>query len=114
MLTISQYGVCVFRATGLDDTRHVEFSRLFGELDDIKPYLTGGRKAKFPYLELFDAGNTDDKGEVIGIDSQRAHYNKVRLIPTHISSDSPAKHSQQAAFGMFEYEKFRREVVDIL
>src|SRR5690348_14018777 len=25
---MDQYGVCVFRATGLDDVRHIEFSRL--------------------------------------------------------------------------------------
>ncbi|KAL5330264.1 hypothetical protein ACEPPN_003790 [Leptodophora sp. 'Broadleaf-Isolate-01'] len=90
---LAKYGVCVFRATGLDDTRHVEFSRLFGELDDIKPYLTGGRKAKFPYLELFDAGNTDDKGEVIGIDSQRAHYNKGNGLWHVDSSFNPRRAS---------------------
>ncbi len=84
-LTKSQYGVCVFRSTGLDDTRHVEFTRLFGELDDIRPYLTGGRKAKFPYVELFDAGNLDDAGNVIGVESQRAHYNRVRSLSRQVS-----------------------------
>lgn len=69
----------VFRSTGLDDTHHVEFSKRFGELDDIRPYLTGGRKAKFPYYELFDAGNLDDQNNVIAVDSQRSHYNKVSL-----------------------------------
>jgi hypothetical protein len=83
-LTILQYGVLVFRDTGLDDTRHVEFSKRFGDLDDIKPYLTNGRKAKFPYYELFDAGNLDDEGNPIALDSQRSHYNKVR-IPSPVS-----------------------------
>jgi alpha-ketoglutarate-dependent 2,4-dichlorophenoxyacetate dioxygenase len=79
-LTISQYGVLVFRDTGLDDTRHVEFSKRFGDLDDIKPYLTNGRKAKYPYYELFEAGNLDDEGKPLAIDSQRSHYNKVRSL----------------------------------
>jgi alpha-ketoglutarate-dependent 2,4-dichlorophenoxyacetate dioxygenase len=83
-LTILQYGVLVFRDTGLDETRHVEFSKRFGDLDDIKPYLTNGRKAKFPYYELFDAGNLDDEGNPIALDSQRSHYNKVR-IPSPVS-----------------------------
>lgn len=83
-LTILQYGVLVFRDTGLDDTRHVEFSKRFGDLDDIKPYLTNGRKAKFPYYELFDAGNLDDEGNPIALDSQRSHYNKV-CIPSPVS-----------------------------
>lgn len=74
--------MCVFRNTGLDDTRHVEFSKRFGELDDIKPYLTNGRKPRFPYYELFDAGNLDDAGNVIPLDSPRTHYNKV-YTPAH-------------------------------
>ena len=74
---IAIYGVLVFRNTGLDDTAHVEFSRRFGDLDDIKPYMTNGRKPRFPYYELFDAGNLDDEGEVLKPDSVRAHYGKV-------------------------------------
>lgn len=36
-----QYGVLVFRNTGLDDDRHVAFSHLFGDLDDITPFVAG-------------------------------------------------------------------------
>lgn len=36
-----QYGVLVFRKTGLDDERHVELSAQFGDLDDIKPFVAG-------------------------------------------------------------------------
>lgn len=68
----------MFRKTGLDDTRHVQFSRLLGDLDDIKPYMTAGRKLKFPYYELFDAGNLDNDGEILDPDSPRSHYGKVR------------------------------------
>jgi len=37
----SQYGVLVFRKTGLDDDRHVKMSGMFGDLDDIKPFVAG-------------------------------------------------------------------------
>ena len=74
----TQYGVCVFRNTGLDDKSHVEFSRRFGELDDIRPYLHPGRKLRYDYVELFDAGNVGDDGELLTADHPRWYYNKVR------------------------------------
>lgn len=46
-----QYGVLVFRKTGLNDKNHVEMSRLFGELDDVKPYNALGRINRLAYDE---------------------------------------------------------------
>jgi alpha-ketoglutarate-dependent 2,4-dichlorophenoxyacetate dioxygenase len=74
---LSKYGVCVFRNTGLDDKGHVEFSRQFGELDDIRPYLHPSRKLRYEYLELFDAGNVGDDGVLLTADNPRWHYNIV-------------------------------------
>jgi len=54
----------------------VEFSRRFGELDDIRPYMTAGRKQRFEYIELFDAGNVAEDGSVLGPNSSRANYSK--------------------------------------
>lgn len=34
-VAILQYGVVVFRSTGLNDEGHIGFSRKFGELDDV-------------------------------------------------------------------------------
>jgi len=90
---MAKYGVCVFRNTGLDDTKQVEFSRLFGELDDIKPYITAGRKPRFEYYELFDAGNIDDQGNVLHPDSQRAQYNKGNGLWHVDSSFNPRRAS---------------------
>jgi len=73
--------VLVFRQAGLDDARHVAFSALFGELDDIKPYLAMGRKNRFPFDELFDVSNQEDDGSLIQIGSRRHHQGMVRLIP---------------------------------
>ncbi|KAK3670957.1 hypothetical protein LTR78_009235 [Recurvomyces mirabilis] len=73
---MSKYGFLVIRNAGLEDTSHVDFSRRFGDLDDIRPYLTGGRKARCAHYELFDAGNVDDKGQILDPGSPRAHYGK--------------------------------------
>lgn len=54
-----QYGVVVCRDTKLTDEAHVEFSKYFGELDDVTPYMQAGRKHRLPLKELFDAGNID-------------------------------------------------------
>lgn len=61
----------------MDDTAHVEFSRKLGDLDDIRPYMTNGRKMRYQYYELFDAGNVDEDGNVIDPNSPKAQYQKV-------------------------------------
>ena len=66
----------MIRNTGLDDASHVSFSRRFGGLDDIRPYMTGGRKPRYEFYELFDAGNVDNDGDVLAADSPRTHYGK--------------------------------------
>lgn len=66
----------MFRSTGMDDKAHVELSRRFGDLDDIRPYMTGGRKPRYNYYELFDAGNVDNEGRVLAVDSPRHHYGR--------------------------------------
>ena len=63
----------------MDDTAHVEFSRRLGDLDDIRPYITSGRKMRYKYYELFDAGNVDEEGNVIDPNSPKAQYQKVSL-----------------------------------
>ena len=76
----------------MDDTAHVEFSRRMGELDDIRPYITAGRKMRYKYYELFDAGNVDEDGNVIDPNSPKAQYQKVgdadNFIP-HVSTKIP-------------------------
>lgn len=73
---MATYGVLIFRSTHLSDAEHVEFSRRFGELDDIRPYIQGGRKPRYDFYELFDAGNVDNEGNVLQADSARTHYGK--------------------------------------
>jgi alpha-ketoglutarate-dependent 2,4-dichlorophenoxyacetate dioxygenase len=73
--------VLVFRSTSLNDKRHVEFAKRFGELDDIKPYLAAGRKNRLAYDELFDVSNLDLDGTVVESKAPRAQANKVRKKP---------------------------------
>ena len=90
----AKYGVIVFRSTGMNDTQHVEFSRRFGDLDDIRPYMTNGRKPRYEYYELFDAGNIDvDTGEVLDPSAPRAQYNKGNGLFHVDSSFNPRRAS---------------------
>lgn len=74
----------VFRNTGLDDTRHVAFGRLFGELDDVTPYNQAGRKNRLPYDELFDVSNVSPEGGVLAPDAAKRHADKVSALPCPI------------------------------
>ena len=80
-----KYGVLVFRDTGLDDERHVAFARLFGELDDVKPYLALGRKNRFAHEEIFDVSNMYDDGRLVEVDSHRDHTSRVSQSPFDLS-----------------------------
>ncbi|KAL7420659.1 hypothetical protein Q5752_004610 [Cryptotrichosporon argae] len=82
---LAKYGVLVFRRTGLDDTRHVAMSRLFGELDDVTPYNQLGRVNRLAYDELFDVSNVDGDGAIIQPDSQRGVLGKGNTL-FHVDS----------------------------
>ena len=64
----------------MDDTAHVEFSKRLGDLDDIRPYMTNGRRMRYQYYELFDAGNVDEDGNIIDPNSPKAQYQKVSSV----------------------------------
>ncbi|KAK5954769.1 hypothetical protein OHC33_004495 [Knufia fluminis] len=88
---ITKYGVLVFRQAGLDDARHVAFSSLFGELDDIKPYIAMGRKNRFAFDELFDVSNQEDDGSLTQIGSKRHHMGLGNSIFHVDSSFNPRR-----------------------
>lgn len=73
------------RRTGLTDDAHVDFSRYFGELDDVRPYIDAGRKHRLPLPELFDAGNIDpDSGDVAPLSAAQVIGNKVSPTRQHL------------------------------
>ena len=86
---LNRYGVAVFRATGLDDQRHVAFSRQFGELE-LAPQLFGAQRARFAHPELFDAGNVDRNGQIL-LDERRRLYNKGNALWHTDSSFNPRR-----------------------
>lgn len=79
MIADFQYGVIVFRKTGLTDETHLEFARRFGELDDVKPYIKAGRKNRLKYDQLFDVSNVELDGTLLDPESPRGQANKVRV-----------------------------------
>ncbi|KAJ5799708.1 uncharacterized protein N7518_001776 [Penicillium psychrosexuale] len=73
---ITKYGVLIFRGTGLTDEGHIDFSKKFGELDDVKPYISAGRKHRLKYAELFDVSNVEADGTILDPTSPRSQANK--------------------------------------
>ncbi|KAI1323380.1 taurine catabolism dioxygenase [Xylariaceae sp. FL0255] len=90
---MAKYGVCVFRNTDLNDAEHVAFSERFGDLDNIRRYLMGGRKPRYDLYELFDAGNIAEDGGVLDPNSPRAHYNRGNSLWHVDSSFNPRRAS---------------------
>ncbi|KAH7074590.1 hypothetical protein BKA63DRAFT_316510 [Paraphoma chrysanthemicola] len=90
---MAKYGVLVFRNTGMSDSQHVAFSQRIGDLDNIRRYLTAGRKMRYSHYSLFDAGNVDEEGNPIDPDSPRAHYNKGNALFHVDSSFNPRRAS---------------------
>lgn len=64
-----EYGVTVYRNTGLTDETHIAFSRIFGHIE-LAPIIEG-RKFRFNHRELFDAGNLDADGNIVKNETMR-------------------------------------------
>jgi len=84
---MDRFAVCVFRGTGLDDTRHIQFSRQLGTLE-LAPKLFGKAVSRFTDPELFDAGNLDANGNIL-VDERRRLYNKGNALWHTDSSFNP-------------------------
>ncbi|KAK1925954.1 hypothetical protein DB88DRAFT_485737 [Papiliotrema laurentii] len=88
---VDKYGVVVFRNTQLTDEAHIEFSRYFGDLDDVTPYQQAGRIHRLKYKELFDAGNIDPKtGDVAAMTDATVIGNKGNAL-FHVDSSFNAR-----------------------
>lgn len=86
-----QWGVTVWRDTGLDDASHVAFSRIFGHVE-LAP--THGKEPRFSEPELFDATNIDRDGNIVNDESRRLINKGNRLW--HIDSSFMDVRSAQA------------------
>lgn len=74
---MAQWGVCVFRKTGLTDAQHVEFSRNFGFLERVPQ--REGMRMRLPHRELFDASNLNVDGEITQ-DAAAIQYRKGDML----------------------------------
>ncbi|OQE32784.1 hypothetical protein PENFLA_c001G04959 [Penicillium flavigenum] len=88
---VTKYGVIVFRSTGLTDEGHIAFSKKFGELDDVKPYIAAGRKNRLKYAELFDVSNVEADGSILDPNSPRTQANKGNNLFHVDSSFNPRR-----------------------
>ena len=59
---MDQWGVTVWRDTGMNDDQHVQFSRNFGYLEKVP--RPAGMRFRLPHRELFDASNLNVDGEI--------------------------------------------------
>jgi alpha-ketoglutarate-dependent 2,4-dichlorophenoxyacetate dioxygenase len=77
---VHKYAVLIFKKTGLDDERHIEFAKNFGELDSVLQFMKpGGRGRLAPCYDLWDAGNLDVDGNIIPTHAGKYAYSKVMM-----------------------------------
>ncbi len=69
------------------------FSYKLGDLDNIKRFLQGGRRMRYGHVELFDAGNLDENGDVLDPESARSHSNRGNTLFHVDSSFNPRRAS---------------------
>lgn len=81
---MNDWGVCVYRDTGLDDAGHIAFSRIFGHLETA-PKVPGRKRRFEEHPELFDAGNLDASGNIISDESLLLHKKGDQLWHTDSS-----------------------------
>lgn len=79
----NQWGVTVWRNTGLTDETHVAFSRIFGEVM-LAPRI-GTMPPKYACPELFDASNIDREGNILDDERTRILNRGNRLWHTDSS-----------------------------
>lgn len=77
-----EWGVTVWRDTGLDDAGHIAFSRIFGDLFSAPSMLA---KSGFTLPEMFDAGNLDHHGAIVSDERTRLYKRGDRLWHTDTS-----------------------------
>ncbi|KIA75818.1 hypothetical protein HK57_00432 [Aspergillus ustus] len=88
---VTKYGVVVLRDTNLTDETQIVLARKFGELDDVKPYISAGRKNRLKYDELFDVSNIEEDGSIVDPNSPRGQANKGNSLFHVDSSFNPRR-----------------------
>ncbi|GAA5978608.1 hypothetical protein JCM11641_002786 [Rhodosporidiobolus odoratus] len=76
----NKYSVLIFRDTGLDDARHVAFSKQLGDLEFCPKFSGPDQPDRFSSPHLFDAGNTNLDGSLVKSGTRRWNYNKGNAL----------------------------------
>ncbi|KAH0499820.1 hypothetical protein TgHK011_006986 [Trichoderma gracile] len=88
---VTTYGVVVIRDSQLSDESHIRLAQMFGELDDVKPYIAAGRKNRLRYDQLFDVSNIEADGSIVDPHSPRGQANKGNSLFHVDSSFNPRR-----------------------
>ncbi|KAF4467424.1 alpha-ketoglutarate-dependent 24-dichlorophenoxyacetate dioxygenase [Fusarium albosuccineum] len=70
---------------------HIKLARMFGDLDDGKPYNKAGRKNRLNHDELFDVGNIEADSTIVDPKSPRAQANRGNSLFHVDSSFNPRR-----------------------
>jgi len=99
---MDEWGVCVFRDTGLEDETHIAFSRQLGPLFQVPAFSRASAasgttpsspgspqfRSRHKHLEIFDASNLDADGNIVASEMTMIHKRGDRQWHTD-SSFSP-------------------------
>ncbi|KAM3086989.1 hypothetical protein ACMFMG_001100 [Clarireedia jacksonii] len=70
----NKYAVLVFRRTGLDNERHIAFSKQLGEKLEVNPFFYGRENDRVGEPFLWDVGNIELDGSLVKPNSRRWHH----------------------------------------
>ncbi|KAK3110969.1 hypothetical protein LTR53_014223 [Teratosphaeriaceae sp. CCFEE 6253] len=74
------YAVLIFRKTGLDDARHIDFSSQLGSELEVNPFYSGKQNDRVGVDELWDVGNIELDGTLVRPDSRRWHHSRGNAL----------------------------------
>ncbi|KAL2060500.1 hypothetical protein VTL71DRAFT_9531 [Oculimacula yallundae] len=74
LVELNKYAVIIFRQTGLDNERHIAFSKQLGEKLEINPFFYGIENDRVGNPLLWDVGNIQLDGSLVEEDSRRWHH----------------------------------------
>ncbi|KAH9893056.1 putative alpha-ketoglutarate-dependent 2,4-dichlorophenoxyacetate dioxygenase [Xylariomycetidae sp. FL2044] len=69
-----KYAVLIFRDTGLDNERHIAFSKQLGEKLEVNPFFYGRENDRVGEPFLWDVGNINLDGTLVQPESRRWHH----------------------------------------
>ncbi|KAM5378791.1 hypothetical protein ACJZ2D_004264 [Fusarium nematophilum] len=79
------YGVVALCKTNLEEEAYIALTRMFGDLNDVKPYNKVSQKNRLRHNELFRVGHIEANGSIVNPSSSRAQASRGNSL-FHIDS----------------------------